>query len=85
MAGAKQSMPVKRMKSSATSRDWVSLCLVAADAVLDPPDGLDLALHGRTQGVCLGHDLGTRGPVLRDAHARAIEQHRLPALGETGA
>ena len=57
-------------------RDLECLCLarlVAADAVLDAPDGLDLAFDSGTDGMCLGDDLSARGPVVRDTHPGAIE------------
>ena len=80
MAGAKQSTPVCRMKSSATSSERALAGLVGADAVLDALDGLDLAFDGGPERVRLGHDLGTQVAVLLDAQPRAVEEDGVPPL-----
>jgi hypothetical protein len=69
------------MKSSATGSDWARF-LVGADVVLDPGDGLDLALDVRAAGVGLGHHVDGLPEVLRHRQAGAVEQHRVPALAQ---
>ncbi len=82
MAGAKQSIPVARMKSSATSSDWIVAGGIRADAVLDALDPLDLAFDGGAVPPRLGHDLDALPAVLLDGELGGIEEHRVPAHGQ---
>src|SRR5450755_4071566 len=53
--------------------------LVGADVVLDPEDGLDLALHLGPVTLGFGHHLDSLAGVLGDIERRAVEQDRVPA------
>ena len=82
IAGAKQSTPVRLMKSTATSRLCCAGRLVGADAVLDALDALDLALDVRAVPAGLGDDLGGLPQVLGHVQLVRVEEHRVPAAGE---
>ena len=53
--------------------------LLAADAVLDPDDALDLPLDLSAVAVGLGHHLDGLARVLLDVELGAVEEHRVPA------
>ena len=83
--GRREAVDAGRLEEGHRLVDGVDLALlVRADAVLDAPDALDLALHVRAVPPGLGHHLDRLAGVLVHRQRRPVEEHRVPPGVQAG-